>query len=118
MISYELPKVEEDGFVVKVAQNVSSADFTESNGVYTVTMVGSGNSYPGICMYFNGEEITSSNVTVSGDYYADWNSLNGTTAKTGAYYEPNGVKGWFSINSCTLVFVYDSVNNTLTITVQ
>lgn len=117
-IEYHEPVIEEDGFVATAVQHVESA---KTSGNTVTVKFNSGSNYGGVRLYYNGTEIVPSSVTVSGSgYYADWGSLNATSAKKGIYYQPDdgsSAPGWFTIASCTATFVYDATSNTLTITV-
>ena len=114
-------EVGKEGLELVPAQNVSSYDITEANGIYTITVEGNGKNYPGFRIYYNGTELTSSSVTTTGSgFYPDWGSLNAST-KVGLYYQPDdgqSVPGWFSISSGTFELVYNSTTNTLTIEVK
>lgn len=105
------------GFSVKVAQNATYT-ISESNGVYTVTMVGSG-QFCGIQLYMDGELLSTTSLKVSGSaYYASYYALAETSSQVGIYYQAvDGVSipGWFSIKPGSFVFVYDSNQNTLVI---
>ena len=118
-IEYHEPVIEEDGFIATAVQHVDSIN---SNGDELTVVFVSGSTYGGVRLYYNGNEIVPSNVTVTGSgYYSDWGSVNNSPTKQGIYYQTDdgtSAPGWFTISSCTAVFVYDASSNTLTITVQ